>query len=103
MKNCGDCLYQGDKISDEHGNCNVFCLVKGNWFKDDTTCGFFREYADLGKEIRTRLASEIRQEEAEDRRLKKIVKANMYLIGVTMVVSFALFILTVKFFDKYIF
>jgi len=50
-----------------------------------------------------KLASDVRQEDAEDRRLKKIIKMNLRMMIVTFIVSFAFFWLTVKLFDKYIF
>jgi hypothetical protein len=103
MGTCADCLFQGDRNADEKGNTNVFCLVKGNWSSEKVTCSKFRDYADLSKDIRNRFAVELRQEESEDRRLSKILKSNFHLVIAVLVVSFILFWVTVKFFDKYIF
>jgi len=103
MANCGNCLFQGDRNTDQKGNNIVFCLVKCFWFSENSTCGHSRDYADLEKETRIKLASDVRQEDAEDRRLKKITRMNLRMMIVTFIVSFAFFWLTVKLFDKYIF
>lgn len=103
MKNCSDCLYQGDMNADQKGNIRVFCLVNANWIAEKTSCGRFKENADISKEVKNRLAMEIRQEDAEDRRLKKVAGINFRFIMITLIISFFLFWLTVKFFDKYIF
>ncbi len=103
MGNCVNCFYQGDMNSDENGNCHVFCMVKGTWMGDTATCARFRELADLSREIRAEFASEMRQEEAEDRRLKAIVRSNWRVVIGTFIISFILFIAAVKFFDKFIF
>lgn len=103
MGTCADCLFQGDRNADDKGNTNIFCLVKGSWSSEKATCSKFREYADLSKDIRNRFAAELRQEEAEDRRLGKILKSNFRLVIAVLIVSFILFWVTVKFFDKYIF
>ena len=103
MKICTDCLYQGDINADPKGKIRVFCLLKGDWKGEKDTCGRFRENADIGKEIRNRLAFDIRQEDLENKRINKIVQSNMKFVVFIMIVSFALFWCTVKFFDKYIF
>ncbi|MBN1823357.1 MAG: hypothetical protein JW803_03455 [Endomicrobiales bacterium] len=103
MSNCGNCLFQGDRNTDQKGNSVIFCLVRCYWYPETSTCGQFREYADLNKEVRIKYASDIRQEEAEDKRLKSIMKSNLKLVLIVLGVSFALFWLTVKLFDKYIF
>jgi hypothetical protein len=103
MKNCTTCLFQGDKSADEKNGGKVFCMVKVGWLKEDSFCSCFKEYAELSEGIRLHFASEIRQEEAENRRLKKISRSNLFLVIVTFAVSFLFFVLTVKFFDKYIF
>jgi hypothetical protein len=100
---CADCLFQGDRNADENGNTSIFCLVKGAWMSEKATCQRFREYAELSKDIRGRFAMEIRQEEAEDRRLNKIIRSNLKMVIVVFVISFLMFWVTVKFFDKYIF
>jgi hypothetical protein len=103
MGTCADCLFQGDRNADENGNASIFCLVKAGWLNEKAGCPRFRAYADLGKDIRYRYALDVRQEEAEDRRLSKIVRSNFRLVIAVLVVSFLLFWVTVKFFDKYIF
>lgn len=89
--------------ADQKGAIRVFCLIKADWTAEKNSCGRFKENADINKEVKNRLAMEIRQEEAEDRRLKKVAGINFRFIMLTLVVSFFLFWLTVKFFDKYIF
>ncbi|MHB9155005.1 MAG: hypothetical protein ACYC5N_04840, partial [Endomicrobiales bacterium] len=69
MSNCGSCLYQGDRNADDKGIAHVFCLIKANWIPEEKKCDRFREHADLPKDVRIRLAAEMRQEAAEDRRL----------------------------------
>lgn len=103
MANCGNCLYQGDRNADQKGETHVFCLVRANWYPEEKKCDHFREYADLNKDVRIRLAAEIRQEASEDRRIRKILRSNARFAIVTMVISFVLFWATVKLFDKYIF
>lgn len=103
MGTCADCLFQGDRNADEKGNTHIFCFVKGNWSSEKATCSKFRDYADLSKDIRSRYAMDLRQEDSEDRRLNRILKSNFRLVIAVLVVSFVLFWVTVKFFDKYIF
>ena len=103
MANCGNCLFQGDRNTDQKGNTNVFCLVRCSWFSENSTCGHYKDYADLEKDTRIKIASEIRQEDSEDRRLGKITRANIKIMAITFIISFAFFCLTVKLFDKYIF
>lgn len=103
MGNCVNCFYQGDRNANEKGECHVFCLIKGDWLSETATCKQYREYADLGKDIRNRFAAEIRQEEFENRRLKKILRSSWRQMLLTLLISFGLFIAAVKFFDKFIF
>jgi uncharacterized membrane protein len=104
---CGNCLFQFDRNSDEKGDSIVFCLVKGIWIHEDRSCNRFTEYADVSKEVRTQLALGVRQEEAESDRVSKLVRTNTrqitWAVIITMFVSFLLFWLTVKLFDKYLF
>jgi hypothetical protein len=101
--NCGSCLFQFDRNTDDKGDSNVFCLVKGLWLNENKTCPHFAEYAEIEQDVRSRIALEIRQEEAENRRLKKIVRSNLKFAIAIFVVSFFLFWATVKLFDKYLF
>ena len=103
MANCGNCLFQGDRNTDQKGNTNVFCLVRCLWLSENSTCRQYRDYADIEKDTRVKLASDIRQEESEDKRLSKITRTNLRIMIITFVLSFAFFWLTVKLFDKYIF
>jgi len=100
---CADCLFQGDRHADENGNTSIFCLVKGSWMSEKATCHRFREYAEVSKDTRSRFAMDVRQEESEDRRLNKIIRSNLKTVIFVFVISFLMFWVTVKFFDKYIF
>ena len=103
MAKCGECLYLGDKSKDKEGNQRVFCLVRGQWTKFDGKCESYRDDANLSVEIRNQLASEIRQERSENRRLTKIFQKNLKTVIIVLILSFVLFIAAVKFFEKYIF
>jgi hypothetical protein len=103
MNNCENCLSQGDKAVDAKGAANIFCLVKTDWMGAAATCELFRKNADIDKETKLSIASELRQERAENRRLKKVNRATMKFVILAMIISFALFLLTAKFFDKFIF
>ena len=103
MANCSDCLFGGDKGTDQAGKGRVFCLVRTNWVPDVARCESYREQAKLDKELIDKLAYEIRLERAENRRLNKILSKNFKYIVITFLISFALFIAAVKFFEKYIF
>jgi hypothetical protein len=103
MGNCVHCFFQGDRNADDKGEAHVFCLVKGNWYPEKGSCAHYREYADLNKDVRVRFAAEIRQEEAESRRLTKISRSNWRMVVFTLIASFLLFLVAVKFFDKFIF
>lgn len=103
MANCGNCLYQGDRSADQQGNTTVFCLVKAIWLGEEKRCDHFRDYADIGKEVRSSMAADLRMQDSEDRRLKKIASFQLRTVIITMVTSFVLFWATVKLFDKYIF
>ena len=104
MAKCGECLYVGDKGKNkESGNAVVFCLLRGTWTKEDGKCEAYRDNANLSIEIRNQLASEIRQERGENRRLTKIFQKNLKIVIVVLILSFGLFIAAVKFFEKFIF
>jgi len=103
MARCAECLYLGDKGKNKEGNSVVFCLIRGAWTKEDAKCDSYRDSANLTLEIRNQLASEIRQERAENRRLTKIFQKNLKTVIVVLILSFGLFIAAVKFFEKFIF
>ena len=103
MAKCVECLYLGDKGKNKEGNATVFCLVRGHWTKEEGKCDLFRELANLSLEIRNQLASEIRQERSENRRLTKIFQKNLKTVIIVLILSFGLFIAAVKFFEKFIF
>ena len=103
MNICENCLFQGDKAVDDKGASSSFCLIKADWLVKLDSCGLFKKNADIGKETKTAIAAQLRQEEAENRRLKKINRSNIKFVIVALIISFVLFLLTVKFFDKYIF
>jgi hypothetical protein len=59
MGYCVNCFYQGDNSIDEQGNGRIFCMVKRKWVTENYSCGYFTEYADLSKEIRSQFALEV--------------------------------------------
>ena len=97
--NCITCLYQGDNNVDVEGNGKVFCMVECKWKKEQDSCGKFVEYADLSKEIRAQYALA----KSGNNSFSNIIKKNWYTMLATLIISFALFLIAVKFFDKYIF
>ncbi|MCX5777837.1 MAG: hypothetical protein NTU66_01240 [Elusimicrobia bacterium] len=103
MGNCVNCFFQGDTNTDENGENHLFCLVKGNWFRETASCENYREHAQVSNEIRSMFAVEIRREIDEDARLKKVVRSMWKMVIFTFIVSFASFFCIVKFLDKYIF
>lgn len=103
MGNCVNCFYQGDQNTDEHGENHLFCLVKGNWFRETASCENYRLHADVSKEIKGMFAAELRHQMDEDVRTSKIVRSMWKMVIFTFIVSFLSFIVIVKFFDKYIF
>ena len=103
MGYCVNCLFQGDNSSDANGNSTIFCMVKRRWVLETDTCKHFTDYADLSKEVRSHYAFEIREEESKVGKISSILKQNWYIVLATLIVSFILFIITVKFFDRYIF
>ncbi|MGA2090991.1 MAG: hypothetical protein ABSH12_05985 [Endomicrobiales bacterium] len=89
--------------TDENGENHLFCLVKGNWFRETASCENYREHAQVSNETRGMFALEIRREMEEDVRLKKVVRSMWKMVIFTFIISFASFVSIVKFFDKYIF
>lgn len=98
--NCITCLYQGDNNVDVEGNGKVFCMVECKWKKEQDSCNNFVEYADLSKEIRAQYAL---AKSGGNNSISTILKKNWYTMLATLIVSFVLFLIVVKFFDKYIF
>ena len=98
--NCITCLYQGDNNVDVEGNGKVFCMVECKWKKEQDSCNNFVEYADLSKEIRAQYAL---AKNSGNNSISIIIKKNWYTMLATLIVSFILFLIVVKFFDKYIF
>jgi hypothetical protein len=98
--NCITCLYQGDNNVDVEGNGKVFCMVECKWKKEQDSCNNFVEYADLSKEIRAQYAL---AKNSGNNSISTIIKKNWYVMLSTLIVSFVLFLIVVKFFDKYIF
>jgi hypothetical protein len=103
MSYCVNCLFQGDNGPDEKGNGRVFCLVKKKWLPESSSCENFTEYADLSKEIRSKYAFEIRKNNIGESKTNWAIKQNWKAMLITLILSFAMFVITVKFFDKYIF
>ena len=98
--NCITCLYQGDNNVDVEGNGKVFCMVECKWKKEQDSCNNFVEYADLSKEIRAQYAL---AKNNGNNSISTIIKKSWYTMLATLIVSFVLFLIVVKFFDKYIF
>lgn len=103
MGHCVNCFFQGDMNTDENGENRLFCLVKGNWFRETASCEHFREHAQVSPETRTMFAVELRKEIDEDRRMKKVLRSAWRMVIFTFVLAFVAFVLIVKYFDKYIF
>ncbi|MDR3112140.1 MAG: hypothetical protein LBU55_03090 [Elusimicrobiota bacterium] len=97
MNSCINCLFKADDKVDNIGNAKIFCLVNKTWKIENAICKHFTEYADLSKEIRSKYAFEIRMSK------KSAVSQSWKAMIVTLIVSFIMFVLSVKFFDKYIF
>ena len=97
--NCITCLYQGDNNVDVDGNGKVFCMVECKWKKEQDSCKKFVEYADLSKEIRAQYALA----KGGNNSFSSVIRKNWYTMLATLIISFILFLLAVKFFDKYIF
>jgi hypothetical protein len=102
MGYCINCLFQGDNSLDENGNGRVFCMVKRKWMDENNSCEHFTEYADLDKDIRSKYAFEIREQRSGNR-TSDIIKQNWKAMAMTLILAFIMFIIVVKFFDKYIF
>lgn len=103
MGYCINCLFQGDNSLDENGNGRIFCMVKRKWMTENDSCEDFTEYADLSKEIRSRYAFEIRERKSGGSRISVVINQNWKAMIVTMIAAFIMFMIIVKFFDKYIF
>jgi len=78
-------------------------MVRRRWMLETDSCKYFSDYADLSKEVRSKYAFEIREEVNKSTHLSSIIKLNWGVMLATIIISFALFIITVKFFDRYIF
>ncbi len=100
MKNCITCLFQGDNSVNDDGEGKVFCMVECKWKKEQDSCTKFVEYADLSKEIRYNYAN---QRSNEKSKIRTILAYNWYMMIVSLLISFVLFVAIVKIFDKYIF
>ena len=100
MKNCITCLFQGDNSVNDNGEGNVFCMVDCKWRKEQDVCTNFVEYADLSKEIRYNYAA---QKSGNNFNIKTLIKYNWYLTIATLIIAFILFLILIKFFDKYLF
>jgi hypothetical protein len=103
MGYCVNCLYQGDNSLDEQGNGRIFCMVKRKWVTENYSCGYFTEYADLSKEIRSQFALEVIENSLSSNKTSKVVNQYWKSILVTFIFALASFILIVKFFEKYVF
>lgn len=103
MGNCANCFFQGDMNTDENGENHLFCLVKGNWFRETASCENYRAHAQVSPETRSMFAVEMRREIDEDVRLKKVVRSMWKMVIFTFVLAFVAFVGIVKYFDKYIF
>lgn len=103
MGYCVNCLFQGDNTLDENGDGRVFCMVKRKWMAEADSCENYTEYADLSKEIRCKYAFEIREKKEGSNKTSDIIKQNWKAMVITLILAFIMFIIVVKFFDKYIF
>ena len=103
MGYCINCLFQGDNSLDENGNGRIFCMVKRKWMHDNDSCENFTEYADLSKEIRAKYAFEIRDKREGKGKFTDLIRNNWKAMIIAMIMAFIMFIIVVKFFDKYIF
>ena len=104
MGYCINCLFQGDNSLDEKGQSRVFCMVKRKWMAEDDTCEHFTEYADLSKELRAEYAFEIREQKSGGaNKMSDAIKQNWKAMIIAMLLAFVMFMVVVKFFDKYIF
>ncbi|MCL2335641.1 MAG: hypothetical protein FWC57_06210 [Endomicrobia bacterium] len=101
MGYCVNCLFQGDNSLDEKGEGKIFCMVKRKWMHENDSCEHFTEYADLSKEIRAQYAFEIRDKKSG--KYAELIKHHWKAMILTMIVAFIMFVIIVKFFDKYIF
>ena len=106
MGHCINCLFQGDNSLDETGHGRVFCMVRRKWMSEEDTCEHFTEYADLSKDIRAEYAFEIREQKygsGSANKLSDAIKQNWKAMIIAMLLAFVMFMIVVKFFDKYIF
>ena len=105
MGHCINCLFQGDNGLDEKGRGTVFCMVKRRWMAENDSCPDFTEYADLSKEIRSHYAFDLRTNKlgSSNNKMADVIKQSWKAMIVTLIISFIMFILAVKIFDKYIF
>lgn len=100
VNSCGNCLYRNSKsvFSDSY-----FCLVKKDWIEKEKwreiglKCDYFKfDCPNFTDENRFQLASEIRQEEAENRRLRYLLRSNWWLVIATFAGAFLAFLATAK-------
>ncbi|OGS34060.1 MAG: hypothetical protein A2293_00620 [Elusimicrobia bacterium RIFOXYB2_FULL_49_7] len=104
MPTCEQCLFQNTKKEIEGKGSCVFCLVKGNWNPTAKKCGQYRESdSSLSADTARSLAFELRQEEAENRRLRAVVKSTRVSMILSLIIAFILFIAVTKFYDKFLF
>ncbi|MDR1696207.1 MAG: hypothetical protein LBR69_06230 [Endomicrobium sp.] len=79
-------------------------MVKRKWLAENDTCPDFTDYAELSKEIRSQYAFELRKnKESGSNKTGDIIKQSWKAMIITLILSFIMFILAVKIFDKYIF
>lgn len=103
MGYCINCLFQGDNSLDENGNGRIFCMAKRKWMEENDSCEEFTEYADLSKEIRSKYAFEIREKKSGASKNVRLISQNWKAMVITMIAAFIMFMIIVKFFDRYIF
>ena len=103
MGYCINCLFQGDNSLDANGNGRIFCMVKKKWMMENDSCEEFTEYADLNKEIRNKYAFEIREKKSGNNKISTVINQSFKVMVLVMLITFIMFVLIVKFFDKYIF
>jgi hypothetical protein len=102
MNTCLKCLFGGCADIGEKGEDRMFCVVNRGWKNGNYHCKHFCENADISKEIKARYAFEIRSLENKGT-IGVIIRQNWKAMFFTLLVSFCLFVLAAKFFDKYIF
>jgi hypothetical protein len=103
MGYCVNCLCQGDNSLDEQGNGKIFCMVKRMWATENYSCGYFTEYADISKEIRSQFALEVIENSLSTNKTSKVIKQYWKSILITFILALISFTIVIKFFERYIF